>query len=139
MGRAIDEYKIELKNKKEIRTEAEDGMLNYLSKRGSKMLLIYTISMSMESILGKKVLDSWKLKFNDSSDFSKLVLYWKEIIGIVLPFHISLETALVGGLKSSVAAKQSSEQIRATVTSVRAALSSVLDSFAKKVNTIMLK
>lgn len=139
LGRAIDEYKIELQNKKDIRTEADNGMLNYLSKRGSKMLLIYAVSMSMESILGKKILDSWKLKFNDSSDFNKLVFYWKEIVGMVLPFHVSLETALEGGLKSSIVAKQSSEQIRATVTSVRAALSSVLDSFAKKINTIMLK
>lgn len=137
LGRAIDEYKIELKNKKDIRTDAETGMLNYLSKRGSKMLLIYSISMSMESILGKKVLDSWRLKFNDSTDFNKLVLYWKEIISIVLPFHMSLETALVGGLNNSETARDCSEKIRATVTSVRMALSSVLDSFAKKVNTVM--
>lgn len=137
LGRAIDEYKIELKNKKDIRTDAEDGMLNYLSKRGSKMLLIYAISMSIESILGKKVLDSWRLKFNDSADFNKLVLYWREIIGIVLPFHVSLETALVGGLNNSETAKNSCEKIRATVTSVRMALSSILDLFAKKVDAIM--
>ena len=137
LGRAIDEYKIELKNKKDIRTSAEDGMLNYLSKRGSKMLLIYAISMSIESILGKKVLDPWRLKFNDSTDFDKLVSYWKEIIGIVLPFHTSLEAALVGGLNNSETAKNSCEKIRATVTSVRKALSSVLDSFARKVNVIM--
>ena len=33
LGRAIDEYKIFLKNKKEERTDVEEGEVNFLSRR----------------------------------------------------------------------------------------------------------
>ena len=69
LGRAIDEFKINLKNKKEQRTDIEDDELNFLSKRGSKMLLISAVSTCMESLLGKKILDSWRLVFKDNKNY----------------------------------------------------------------------
>ena len=72
LGRAIDEFKINLNNKKEQRTDIENDELNFLSKRGSKMLLISAVSTCMESLLGKKILDSWRLVFKYNKNFDSL-------------------------------------------------------------------
>lgn len=58
LSRAIDEYKIMLKEKQETRTDSENEQMQFLSKRGSKMLLISVISECMENIIGIKIVDS---------------------------------------------------------------------------------
>ena len=63
LSRAIDEYKIRLKTKGETRTDSEEQQMMFLSKRGSKMLLIYAISETMENIVGSKINDSWQLRY----------------------------------------------------------------------------
>ena len=36
----------------------------------------------MESLLGKKILDSWRLVFKDNKNFDKLVEEWKAILDV---------------------------------------------------------
>ena len=137
LGRAIDEYKIYLKNKKEERTDVEEGEFNFLSRRGAKMLLIYAISICMESLIGKKILDSWKLFYKDNKDFEALVGKWNQVINILLPFHGTLEPALIGGLNSSQTSKNAAMQLRAVVSSLGMVYTKQLHEFIKSINTDM--
>ena len=48
------------------------------------MLLIYAISVCMESLIGKKILDPWRLVFKDNLNFDSLVEKWKQILDILI-------------------------------------------------------
>lgn len=137
LGRAIDEYKIELKGRKEQRTDVEEGELLFLSKRGSKMLLIFAISNCMESLLGKKILDTWRLTYRDNRDFDELVSKWKKILDILMPFHETLEPALQGGLKNKDTVKSVTTQLRAVVASLCKVYIEQLRDFIKDIKTEM--
>ena len=137
LGRAIDEFKIHLKNKKEERTCVEEGEFTFLSKRGSKMLLIYAISVCMESLIGKKILDPWRLVFKDNLNFDSLVEKWKQILDILIPFHSTLEPALAGGLKSRETSKNVALQLRALTSSLSNMFVQQLREFVESINTDM--
>jgi hypothetical protein len=137
LGRAIDEYKIALKNLKEQRTDVQNGSLEFLSKRGSKMLLIYAISNCMESLLGKKILDPWRLVYRDNQNFDHLVEMWKMILEIMMPFHEHLQPALEGGLKSKETAKNVTFQVRALVASLSKLYATQLKEYIEIVKTDM--
>lgn len=137
LGRAIDEFKISLKNKKEERTSVEDGEFTFLSKRGSKMLLIYAVSICMESLIGKKILDPWRLVYRDNQDFDSLVEKWKQVISILIPFHGTLEPALVGGLKNRETSKNVASQLCAVVSSLGPVFIQQLQEFVDSINTDM--
>lgn len=127
----------EKKNKKEQRTDIEDDELNFLSKRGSKMLLISAVSTCMESLLGKKILDSWRLVFKDNKNFDKLVEEWKAILDVLMPWHSTLEPAIVSGLKSKEATQNAAKQLRATLTSFSSMYAQQLKPFSDSINTDM--
>ncbi len=137
LGRAIDEYKINLNNKKEQRTEIENEELAFLSKRGSKMLLIAAVSTCMESLLGKKILDSWKLAFKNNTNFEKLVENWSTVLNVLLPFHSTLEPAIVDGLKSKESTQNATKQLRAMLTSFSMMYAKQLKPFVDIINTDM--
>ena len=125
------------KNKKEQRTDIEDDELNFLSKRGSKMLLISAVSTCMESLLGKKILDSWRVVFKDNKNFDKLVEEWKAILDVLMPWHSTLEPAIGSGLKSKEATQNAAKQLRATLTSFSSMYAQQLKPFSDSINTDM--
>lgn len=135
LSRAIDEYKIMLKEKQETRTESENEQMHFLSKRGSKMLLISIISECMENIIGVKIVDSWNLKFKDCSDFDALVDKWKQPIGVVLAFNSNLLPALEGGLKNKEVVKNVTSSVKSIVLAIQGILKEQLKGF---INTISL-
>ncbi|WP_084145949.1 AIPR family protein [Anaerovorax odorimutans] len=137
LSRAIDEYKIMLKNKREMRTDNENEQFDYLSKRGSKMLLIYTIAESMESVLQKKILAPWSIAFKDNNDFDVLVEKWKSVIKSFMSFNKSLLPALEGGLKNKEQVKQSAGQLVSMVNAIQEMLQIQLQDFIKAVDTDM--
>lgn len=137
LGRAIDEYKFVLKDKKELRTDIEEGEFAFLSKRGSKMLLIYVINICMESLIGKKILDSWRLVYKDNQDFDELVSKWNMIIDVILPFYANLELALQGGLKNKEIAQKVALQLRAVIASLSTVYVMRLKDFIDSINTDM--
>lgn len=130
LSRAIDEYKIELKGKKEMKTESEAQQMMFLSKRGSKMLLIYAISATLENMLGKKIVDAWNLKFKDGSNFSRLVGLWKKIINVAIAFNSNLLPALEGGLKNKETVKTSVESLKSLMTAIQETLKTQLKDFS---------
>ena len=129
LSRAIDEYKIRLKTKGETRTDSEEQQMMFLSKRGSKMLLIYAISETMENIVGSKINDSWQLRFKDCSDFDKLVKQWYDVIEVVLAFSGNLLPALEGGLKNKETAKKTVESVKAIIVAIQVTLKKQLKEF----------
>ena len=129
LSKAIDEFKNNLRKKKESRTKTEETQMEFLSKRGSKMLMIATISDCLEDLLSAKISDKWKLKFKDNSDFEKLIQMWLKVIKAIISFSKKLEPALQDGLKNK---EQANAQI-AEVKSMVAAVNEMLTSQLKKV------
>lgn len=110
--RAIDSYKLELHSKGSERTEVEGKQYTFLSKRGSKMLLIYTIAKCMEGIIGKRIVNSWGLVFKDTNNFESLYKLWLKVVKSVLPMSYSLlENVLVEGLKNKEKAETAADSV----------------------------
>lgn len=130
LSRAIDAYKIMLKDKKETRTDSENEQILFLSKRGSKMLLIFVIAECMENILGTKVSDSWNLRFKDCSNFDVLVDMWQELISVILAFHVNLLPALEGGLKNMKTVKSVAGSVKSIILAIQSTLKEQLKDFA---------
>lgn len=126
LSKAIDEFKNKLRNKKEQRTETENKQMEFLSKRGSKMLIIATVSECLEDLIGEKISDKWKLKFKDSTNFDVLLQRWEQIISTIIPFNNNLEPALQGGLKNKEVVNKQIQAVKNIVASVQPMLSSQL-------------
>ena len=133
LSRAIDEYKIKLKNMSETRTDSEEQQMLFLSKRGSKMLLIFAVSEIMENILGSKIVDSWKIKFKDCTDFEKIVESWYGVIEVVLSFYANLLPALEGGLKNKESARKSVDSVKAIISAIQVTLKMQLKEFISSI------
>ncbi len=136
LSRAIDEYKIMLKDKKETRTDSENEQMLFLSKRGSKMLLISVVSECMENIIGVKITDSWNLKFKDCSDFNALADMWKEIINVVLAFHSTLLPALDGGLKNKETVRNVTASVKSILLAIQSTLKEQLKNFVDAISLV---
>ena len=91
----------------------------------------------MESLLGKKILDSWRLIYKDNQDFEKLVKRWHVIIDILIPFHDILDSALQGGLKNRDTVRNIIKQLRAVVASLSKVYVSQLKEYAVAIKTDM--
>ena len=134
LARSIDSYKVELQQKGTERTENENKQHKYLSKRGSKMLLLYTVSKCMESIVGRKIADAWNLSFLDNSDFEILVAHWKIVIKAVLPMSCTmLESALKDGLKNKDLANSTAEQVSDNMATLKDVLHSQFENFTSSI------
>ncbi|MBQ6807746.1 MAG: AIPR family protein [Firmicutes bacterium] len=134
LARAIDSYKLDLQQKSNERTEVEEKQYKYLSKRGSKMLLLYTVSKCMESVMGNKITDSWTLSFNDNSDFDAVILLWKTLIKTILPFAYShLDPVLKDGLKSKEQSEKAADTVVGLFTAVTDTIRPQLQTFAQAV------
>lgn len=137
LSRAIDDYRIDLKCKGKDRIEIEEKQFTYFCKRGSKMLLIYAIAQSIESILKKKILAPWSIEFKENSDFQCLVNIWKDVIKVVSPFNNYLLPALDGGLKNKEIAKSNVTQVVEMVTAIQDMLQVQLQEFINSVKIDM--
>lgn len=134
LARSIDSYKLELQQKADNRTDSEEKQHKYLSKRGSKMLFLYTVSRCMEGVIGKKIRDNWAIVFKDNSDFEALVQLWKTVIKSILPMACSpLESVLRDGLKSKESSENAADTVVGLFTSVQDMLRPQLKPFTNAV------
>ena len=130
LAKAIDELKNKLRNKKELRTESENKQFDFLSKRGSKMLLIATISECLEDLMGTKISDKWQLHFKNNTDFEELIKKWEKLINPIIAFSDNLTPALQGGLKSK-------ETVNTQVQAVKNIVSSLSTMYSESLKTII--
>lgn len=133
LSKAIDEFKNDLRKKKETRTDTEEQQMEFLSKRGSKMLLIATISDCLEDIMSAKVSDKWKLQFKDNSNFENLIQMWLKVIETIISFNNKLEPALQGGLKNKEQVSSQISEVKSIVASVKMMLSNQLKDVIDKI------
>ena len=129
LSRAIDKCKNELRDKGEGRTDSENQMHHFLSARGSKMLLIATVSNCLEDLIGEKIIIKKNLCFRDNSDFECLINKWCEVIKIILPFNSTLSEALKDGLKNKEVAYKQIEEVKNFITSLSSMYAEKLKDF----------
>lgn len=128
LAKTIDGFKNKLRNKKEQRTDSENKQFEFLSKRGSKMLLIATISECIEDLMGTKITDKWLLHFKNNSDFEVLMTNWEKIIKTLISFSDYLLPALQGGLKNKELVSKQIQDVKNVVSSFQALYSEQLKS-----------
>ena len=119
LSKALDEFKNNLRKKKESRTTTEEKQMEFLSKRGSKMLMIAAISDCLEDLMDSKVSDKSKLRFKDNVDFDKLVQLWLKVIASIISFNDKLTPALQGGLKNKEIAKAQIAEVKSMVVAIK--------------------
>ncbi len=101
--KTIDDMKAELQHKCNVRDalEVDKNQLKFLSKRGSRILLLSAISNCLEILLGTPIASKINLHFDDSKDFNRCKNWWKPCVKISLSFFEQLNPALsAGGLDS---------------------------------------
>ena len=130
LSKAIDEYKNKLRKKKELRTESEEKRFEFLSKRGSKMLMIATVSECIEDIIGAKISDKWQLHFKKSGNFEDLIEMWEKVITVLISFSDQLSPALQGGLKNK-------ETVKSQVQAVKSIVASFQEAYANQLKTVI--
>lgn len=135
LSRAIDEYKIMLKDKKETRTENENKQYGFMCKRGSKMLLIYAIAACLESIMAKKISSTWELEFKNNDDFDLLIAKWRLVVKSIISFSDCLGSALEGGLKNKDTARNAVNQLNSMTNAVQEMLHVQLKEFTDEVKS----
>lgn len=132
LSRAVDIYKLGLQNKKDSRTDSEEAQHKFMSKRGAKMLLLYTIAKCMESVVGHKIHDSWSFAFADNNNFENLVQLWNRLITIFMPLAPQLEPALADGLKSKESADQVANTVVGLFTAIRGTVNGIVSPFVEQ-------
>ena len=136
LARAIDVYKLNLQKTGDSRRETENNQLNFLKQRGSKMLLIYAISRCMETVLGKKIVDSWKLSFKDSSNFEGLVSMWQDVIKVPMSLSPHLTPALNNGLNNKELVVDTVNKMVALLSAIEETLQQQSNTFCKKLSKL---
>lgn len=98
--KAIEEQQLIYKRKSNL-TKLELNILSFLRQRGSKFLLAYAISFSLDTILSKKT-NIQSVSFNGINSLKEGISIWSSILKIILPYsYISLNDAVSNGLKNT--------------------------------------
>ncbi|MDR0462080.1 MAG: AIPR family protein [Christensenellaceae bacterium] len=95
LGEAIDSYKHMLLGKS--RLDEEEKQLEFLTKRGSRMLLLSAIAYALEVLINKRIGNKEKLKFKNKKNFEKYIELWTPIVVFAMKIIGTLEPALSSG------------------------------------------
>lgn len=134
LARAIDAYKLELQQKGGERTGAEEKQHKFMSRRGAKMLLIFTISKCMEGVVCSRIRDSWSLAFKNNANFDSIVQLWECVIKVVMPLTTPhLEPALSDGLKSKEQSEKAAETVEGLFTAIQETVQMQLQPFVDEI------
>lgn len=135
--RAVEEKKKSLvtkyKTSPDSLTEQEESLLEYFRHRGSTYLMASAIASSLESILGHKVANRFRLSFGEKMSPARARGHWLAIIEITSPFTAQLSDAFSDGLKNAEKVAAAQKTFRSLVQATAAANSKVLEGFRKVV------
>ena len=136
--RAVEEKKKNLiakfKSKPNSLTNQEESLLEYFRHRGSTYLLVSAIAGSLETILGHKVPNTFKISFGDKISPEKGKEYWLQIVEITSPFTIQLSDAFTDGLKNTEKVNLAQSTFRSLVQATAGVNSSAFEKFSKLVS-----
>lgn len=133
--RAVEEGKKNLaakfKEKPNLLTSQEETLLEYFRHRGSTYLLVSAIAGSLETILGHKVPNRFRIFFGDEMSPAKGKDHWSQIIEVTSPFTTQLSEAFSDGLKNTEKVNAAQSTFRSLVQATSMANSSVFEKFRK--------
>jgi hypothetical protein len=78
-------------------TTVETTTLEFLNKKGSQFVLIYTIAQCLETIVGSPIPNKFDAKFRSNGSPFKLAAEWEPILDILLPLSGQLDGAFTKG------------------------------------------
>lgn len=103
--RSIEAKKMELINKSKKNesslTGSEEAQLAFFRRKGAIYLYMAAVSACLESFLGKKIPNKFRLSFGDKISPRDAQKLWDSIVNVNLPLCTQLESALTDGLKSN--------------------------------------
>ncbi|MBS1057250.1 AIPR family protein [Gluconobacter kondonii] len=130
--RCLEERKRILVQKSEDQSlsDTEKDFLDYFRRRGSIFLLASAIVMCMEIISGKRIPDTFRVRFKEKTSPKIAESYWDTILDAVIPFSGHLSPALEGGLKNSNTVKTVCATFRALVQATYIANKEIYERFS---------
>lgn len=134
--RSVEARKNELllksKSKPESLTTTEQKQLEFFRNRGATYLLVSAIAACMETFLGRKVFDTFRLSFRPSVSPAAAQTLWTEMVLTTAPLCTHLEEALADGLKSTERVRKAVQTFQGLVEVTSAANNRIYKEFAAK-------
>ncbi|WP_382322545.1 AIPR family protein [Hydrogenophaga sp. UC242_50] len=134
--RAVEQRKLTLTQKNRSNsalTKTEDKQLAFFRKRGSIYLLVSALAACIETFLGKRVSNLYRLSFGDRVSPKDAQKIWSEIVELTAPLAIHLEEALNDGLKSLERSEAAIVKFQSLVETTASANASQFKNFKAKV------
>ena len=109
--RAVEEAKRSLLAKSKSNgtslTTQESDLLSYFRHRGSTYLIASAIASCMETLVGRRIPNLFRISFGQRMSPKQATQLWTEVVCVVSPFSTQLVEALSDGLKSNERAQKS--------------------------------
>jgi hypothetical protein len=136
--RAVEAAKQSLVNKSKSKeaslTIQESDLLAYFRHRGSTYLLTSAIASCIETLVGRKIPNPFRISFDLRTPPKQATQHWAEVVSVVSPFSTQLIEALSDGLKSNERAQKSIVTFRSLVQATSGANAETYKRFAKNVS-----
>lgn len=123
------------KQKKDIAslTQQEQGQLIFLNKKGASYLLAFTISQSLETIIGRVITNRFDVKFKENVTADLSNRKWNPIVEIFLSLGAQLEGAFSRNRISNERLKPTVVAFGGIVQSLASGYKAVFDPFAVQI------
>lgn len=121
------------KSKKGSLTKAEEEQLEYFRQRGSVFLLCSAVAGCLETVLGRRIPNLFRISFGNNISPKVAEEFWTEIIGITIPFCNQLSRALNGGLKSIKIVDETISAFRSLVEATSSSNKKIYTDFSNKI------
>lgn len=114
-------------------TTVEITTLEFLNKKGSQFLLIYTVAQCLETIIGKPIPNKFDVRFSVNESPFKLAKEWDSILDIVLPLSGQLDGAFTKGRVTTDGVKKTIPNFIGVFASIANVQQATFQAFAKKI------
>jgi hypothetical protein len=137
--RAVEAKKLSLMNKAKSSnsslTTTEERQLTFFRKRGSNYLLVSAIAGCLETVLGRKIPNLFRLSFGEKVSPKEAQRIWADIVDVTSPLSSQLDEALNDGLKSLERVNSAIEKFQGLVEVTAQANQAKFKAFKNKVST----
>jgi len=136
--RAVETKKIELVNKSKKSessslTSNEENQLSFFRKRGSIYLYVSAIAACLETFIGRRIPNKFRISFGEKASPKKSQEIWTKVVEVNLPMCNQLEGALSDGLKSNEKVNKAIQTFQGLVQVTVAANKAIYEEFSKKI------
>lgn len=133
LRRAIENKKLQLKEKGLEALDTEKEQLAFLRKRGATVLYLYAISECLEIYTGRKITNRFRLSFNKNVSPETAIKYWSNIINITVPLVGHLSDAIEGGMNNKEKITEAVSNFRSLIASVAPVHAEIYKEFNSKI------